>query len=49
VPQLFALTAHDESLGATGNIEARANSQLLAGRGIATAVVTNATSPIPAG
>lgn len=49
VPQLFALATHDEMLGATGNADARENAQLLTGRGIATGVVNNTTSPIPAG
>lgn len=49
VPQFFALAAHDEVLGATGNADARANSQLLTGRGIATAVISNPTTPVNAG
>ncbi len=43
VPQFYALTAHDD---AVGNTEARANSQLFAGRGIATGVFSNAASPV---
>jgi hypothetical protein len=49
VPQFFALAVHDEVLGTTGNAQARENSELLLGRGIATEVVTNPASPVPAG
>ncbi|WP_414663777.1 hypothetical protein [Horticoccus sp. 23ND18S-11] len=48
VPTFFALAAHDDLLGDAGLTEARDNSQLLAGRGITTNVVTNAASPVPA-
>ena len=48
VPQFFALAAHDDALGSAGMAEARENSQLLAGRGIATAVISNTASPVPA-
>lgn len=47
VPAFFALASHDEILGDAGLAEARANSQLIAGRGIATTVVSNAASPLP--
>ncbi|MBL9186965.1 MAG: hypothetical protein JNK23_05770 [Opitutaceae bacterium] len=49
VPQFFAIASHDEVLGAAGNAEVRANSQLLTGRGIATALVSNPTTPVNAG
>ncbi|MEO6244890.1 MAG: hypothetical protein ABIQ12_05600 [Opitutaceae bacterium] len=46
VPQFFALATHDERLGTLGNATALANSQILAGRGVATAAVSNAISPV---
>lgn len=46
VPQFFALAANDDVLGATGLATAREHAQLLAGRGIANNVVTNAVSPV---
>lgn len=46
VPQFFALAANDQVIGVTGNTAARDNSQLLAGRGVATAVVSNGPSPV---
>lgn len=49
VPQFFALAAHDDVLGNAGNAAARANSELLAGRGVATAVISNTASPVLAG
>jgi hypothetical protein len=49
VPQFFALAANDENLGAAGNATARANSQLMVGRGLATGVATNGPSPVLAG
>lgn len=49
VPQFFALATNDDNLGSTGNADARTNSQLLAGRGVATAVTNNATSPVHEG
>jgi hypothetical protein len=49
VPKFFALAAHDENLGVAGNADARENAQLLTGRGIATAVINNTASPVPAG
>lgn len=49
VPKFFALAAHDQTLGAAGNADARENAQLLAGRGIATGVINNTASPVPAG
>ncbi|MDP3070909.1 MAG: hypothetical protein Q8N18_11505 [Opitutaceae bacterium] len=49
VPQFFAIASHDEVLGPTGNAEIRANNQLLTGRGIATGLVNNPTTPVNAG
>lgn len=49
VPQFFALSANDETLGAAGTADARDNAQLLVGRGVATATVTNAVSPVHPG
>ena len=46
VPHFFALATHDEAIGTTGNASALSNSQLLAGRGIATGIVSNAISPV---
>ena len=46
VPQLFALASNDDNLGVAGNTTARTNSQLLAGRGIATGTSTNTFSPV---
>ncbi|MBL9201413.1 MAG: hypothetical protein JNL39_12960 [Opitutaceae bacterium] len=46
VPQFFALAAHDAALGVAGNNDARNNSQLLAGRGVATGVFVNNASPV---
>ena len=46
VPQYFALSENDENLGAAGLAAARTNSQELAGRGIATGLITNAISPL---
>ena len=46
VPQFFALAANDETLGAAGLADARDNSQLLLGRGVATALVSNQVSPV---
>ncbi len=48
VPQYYALAANDEALGAAGLTAARANSQLMAGRGLPTATFTNAFSPVHA-
>lgn len=49
VPQFFALAANDDTLGGAGLADARENSQLLAGRGIATNFVSNPASPVHAG
>lgn len=49
IPQFFALAANDQTLGTTGNATARANMQLLAGRGLAAATVTNTVSPVHSG
>ncbi|HUR60470.1 MAG TPA: hypothetical protein VM029_22295 [Opitutaceae bacterium] len=49
VPQFFALADNDEALGAAGNTDARENSQLLAGRGVPTASITNNASPVHPG
>ena len=46
VPQFFALAANDESVGTAGITGARANSQLLTGRGVATNVITNGPAPV---
>ncbi len=49
VPQFFALAAHDNGIGVTGNADAVSNSQLLSGRGVATGIVNNAISPVHSG
>lgn len=49
VPQFYALAANDEVIGAAGNTEARDNSQLLTGRGVATNVITNGPAPVHEG
>ncbi len=46
VPQFFTLAANDDVLGATGLLDARNNSQLLSGRGIATGIISNPVSPV---
>ncbi|MBL9213000.1 MAG: hypothetical protein JNL92_21240, partial [Opitutaceae bacterium] len=46
VPQLYALAANDETLGAAGLAAARENSRLLLGRGVATGVVNQTVSPL---
>ena len=46
IPQYFALAANDTNLGTAGNATARNNSQLLIGRGITSAAVTNTTAPV---
>lgn len=46
VPQFFALAANDETLGAAGQADARENSRLLLGRGVATGVVSQTVSPL---
>jgi hypothetical protein len=49
VPQFFALAANDDTLGAAGLQSARDANQMLLGRGVATAFVTSALSPLYAG
>ncbi len=49
VPQLYALAANDERISPAGNATARNNSQLLAGRGVATGATTSALSPVHPG
>jgi hypothetical protein len=49
IPQYYANAANDAALGPVGLTAARANSQLMAGRGLPTATFTNAFSPVPAG
>ncbi|MSU22898.1 MAG: hypothetical protein EXS32_03645 [Opitutus sp.] len=49
VPQFFALAVNDDNLGPNGNAAARAHSQLMAGRGLATAVANSAASPVHPG
>lgn len=46
IPRLYALAANDDNLGTTGNATARTNSQLMAGRGLATGTSTTAVSPV---
>jgi hypothetical protein len=46
IPRLYALAANDDNLGTAGNTTARTNSQLMAGRGLATATTTSAVSPV---
>lgn len=46
VPQFFALASNDEVLGTAGNTTARDNAQYLAGRGIASALVSSAPAPV---
>jgi hypothetical protein len=46
VPQFYALAANDDDLGNTGLNNARSNQRLLAGRGLATAIVNNGASPL---
>ncbi len=48
LPEFFALAGNDTVLGTAGAATARANAQLLAGRGIEATVVNTATSPVPA-
>ncbi len=49
VPQFFALAANDDVVGTAGIVAARSHAQLLAGRGLASATITNAVSPVHAG
>jgi len=49
VPQYFALAANDASLGVAGLGDARDNSQLLLGRGVATGIFSNPIAPVHAG
>jgi hypothetical protein len=46
VPQFFALAANDEVLGTAGNTTARDNAQYLAGRGIASAILSSNPAPV---
>lgn len=46
VPRLYALAVNDDNLGTAGNATARTNSQLMAGRGIATGNSTSAVTPV---
>ncbi len=49
VPALFVLADNDSTLGLNGANTARTNSQLLAGRGIATGVFNNVAAPVHPG
>ena len=49
VPALFILADNDSTLGVNGANTARTNSQLLAGRGLASSVFNNVASPIHPG
>ena len=49
VPQFYALAANDDTLGNAGLATARANAQLMAGRGLTAGTVTNPASPVHAG
>ena len=49
VPALFVLADNDSTLGVNGATTARTNSQLLAGRGIASSVFNNVASPVHPG
>ena len=49
IPALFLLADNDSSLAAAGATAARDNSQLLAGRGLATAVINNLAAPVHPG
>ena len=49
IPELYLLAANDTTLGTAAATTARNNSQLLAGRGMATAVINNAASPVHSG
>ncbi len=49
VPALYLLAANDSALAANGVTAARANSQLLAGRGLPTAVFNNPAAPLHPG
>ena len=49
IPSLYILADNDSALGINGSNSARTNSQLLAGRGIATGVVNNLAAPVHQG
>jgi hypothetical protein len=49
IPQFIALADNDETVGAAGLVTARANAQIMVGRGIATANATSAVSPVHQG
>lgn len=49
VPQFFAIATNDDILGVAGVQDARDANQILLGRGVATAMVANAISPLYAG
>ena len=49
VPQFYAVAANDETLGAAGIADARENSRLLLGRGVATGVANQTVSPLVPG
>ena len=49
IPSLYILADNDSALGINGANSARTNSQLLAGRGIATGVVNNLAAPVHPG
>ena len=49
VPALYLLADNDSALAATGVTAARRNSALLAGRGLASAVINNTAAPVHAG
>ena len=49
IPSLYILADNDSALGINGANSARTNSQLLAGRGIATGVVNNLAAPVHQG
>lgn len=46
LPQFFALSSHDPSLGASATADAQNNAQLLVGRGITANVFSNAAAPV---
>jgi hypothetical protein len=48
VPHAFVLAPNDPGLGTSGGAAARANSQLLAGRGVATQIIDTAATPVHA-
>lgn len=46
LPQFFALSSHDTSLGSSAAADAQNNAQLLVGRGITASVFSNPTAPV---